>query len=62
MRATPTTATLGAVVTDVDLAQVDRGTMEDVTSAFHEYAVLVFPAQHLPEPAQVSFSRRFGEL
>jgi alpha-ketoglutarate-dependent taurine dioxygenase len=62
MRMTPTKATLGAVVTDVDLAEVDDATAEEIEAAFNEHAVLVFPAQHLPEDAQAALSRRFGDL
>jgi len=35
------------------------GMIED---AFHEYATLVFPAQHLDAEQQASFGRRFGRL
>jgi alpha-ketoglutarate-dependent taurine dioxygenase len=62
MRATPTNATLGAVVTEVDLSDVDDPTAEDIEAAFNEYAVLVFPAQHLREASQLALSRRFGDL
>jgi alpha-ketoglutarate-dependent taurine dioxygenase len=62
MRATPTDATLGAVVTGVDLSDVDDATAAQIESAFHEHAVLVFPDQHLREAGQVALSRRFGNL
>jgi alpha-ketoglutarate-dependent taurine dioxygenase len=62
MRTTRTTATLGAVVTDVDLSDVDDDTAEEIEGAFNEHAVLVFPAQHLRDDAQVALSRRFGDL
>ncbi len=55
-------ATLGAVVTGVrlgDLGVADWRTIED---AFHTYAVLVFPAQHLSREEQAAFGRRFGEF
>jgi alpha-ketoglutarate-dependent taurine dioxygenase len=44
---TPIEATLGAVVTGLDLARMDALTWKTVEQAFHEYAVLVFPAQNL---------------
>jgi alpha-ketoglutarate-dependent taurine dioxygenase len=61
-RITPIDATLGAVVTDLDLAQMDAEAWKKVERAFHEHAVLVFPGQHLSEPAQVAFASRFGEI
>ncbi len=59
---TPTSATLGALVTDIDLAELDDATWTTVESAFHEFGVLIFPAQHLSEEAQGAFAARFGEI
>jgi len=58
----PVDATLGAIVTDVDLANLDDATWAEVHAAFLTYAVLVFPGQHLDAAAQGGFARRFGEL
>jgi len=55
-------ATLGAVVTDVDLADLDDATWRDIHAAFLDYAVLVFPGQHLSEAAQGAFALRFGDV
>ena len=54
-------ATLGAVVTDVDLNQVDDATWGHIHSAFLKYGVLVFPGQHLDDEAQQAFAYRFGD-
>jgi alpha-ketoglutarate-dependent taurine dioxygenase len=62
MRVTPTNATLGAVVTDVDLSDVDDAMATEIEAAFNQHAVLVFPVQHLSEDDQVALSRRFGDL
>ncbi len=59
---TPIDATLGAVVTDVRLAQMDDATWSQVHDAFLEYGVLVFPAQHLSDDEQGTFARRFGDI
>jgi alpha-ketoglutarate-dependent taurine dioxygenase len=59
---TPIDATLGAVITDLDLAGMDASTWKTVEHAFHRYAVLVFPGQHLTEATQVAFANRFGDL
>ena len=62
MKVTPTDATLGAVVTGIDLASLDARTWRGVEDAFHEHAVLIFPAQHLNAEAQVAFGARFGQV
>ena len=59
---TPTGATLGATVTDLDLAAMDEATWRRVEDAFHEHAVLIFPGQALSEKAQIEFARRFGDI
>lgn len=59
---TPTDATLGAVVTDVDLAQLDDATWEEIHAAFLQYGVLIFPGQNLTEEAQGAFALRFGNI
>jgi alpha-ketoglutarate-dependent taurine dioxygenase len=61
-RIAPIDATLGAVVTDLALSRMDAATWKIVEQAFHDYAVLVFPAQHLTEEEQVAFANRFGDL
>jgi len=55
-------ATLGAVVTDLALAQMDASTWKIVEQAFHEHAVLVFPGQNLTADEQVAFANRFGDI
>lgn len=62
MTVTPIDATLGAVVTDVDLADVDDEAWAEIHGAFLEYAVLVFPGQHVDDEAQGAFARRFGDI
>ena len=57
---TPVDATLGAVVTDVDLADISDQTWADVHAAFLKYGVLVFPGQNLDEESQGAFAQRFG--
>jgi len=55
-------ATFGATVTDVDLTNLDDDAWGAIEDAFHEYAMLVFPDQHLSEDDQVAFAQRFGEI
>lgn len=59
---TPIDATLGAVVTNVALAELDDVAWEEIHAAFLTYAVLVFPGQHLNDEAQARFAARFGKL
>ncbi len=58
----PTEATLGAILTGVDLAALDDVTWREVEDAFHKYAVLIFPGQTLSAKAQIDFAMRFGEI
>ena len=52
----------GAIVTNVDLNDLDEATWQSIEEAFHQHAALVFPAQHLGEDAQVAFAARFGDI
>ena len=61
-RIAPIDATLGAVITNLTLAGMDPASWKAVEKAFHDYAVLVFPGQHLTEAEQVAFANRFGDL
>ena len=58
----PLDATLGAKVTDVNLKSLDEATWQRIEKAFYDYALLLFPGQHLNEDEQNAFGRRFGEL
>ena len=49
---TPVDATLGAVVTDADLANLKDSTWAEIHAAFLKYGVLVFPDQNLDEQSQ----------
>ena len=62
MQVSPVDATLGAVVTDVRLADLGEGEWAAIERSFHEHAVLVFPGQHLSPDEQVAFARRFGDI
>jgi len=55
-------ATLGAVITNIDLAKLDDATWKIVEDAFLEYGVLVFPGQGLSPEDQYDFACRFGNI
>jgi len=59
---TPLDASFGAVITDIKIADMDTAAWQAVEDAFHEYAALVFPGQHLSEAEQVAFGERFGNI
>ena len=59
---TPTENTLGAVVTGLDLAEIDDETFARIEQAWHRHAVLAFPEQNLCDETHIAFSRRFGSL
>ncbi len=58
----PLDATFGAVITGVKLAELDDTGWRDLHAAWLEYALLVFPGQHLTRERQIAFARRFGPL
>jgi alpha-ketoglutarate-dependent taurine dioxygenase len=58
----PLDATFGAIVTGLKLAQLDDRQFAQLYETWLEYALLVFPGQHLSNAEQVAFARRFGEL
>ena len=59
---TPLDATFGAVVTGVKLVDLDEAGWRDLHAAWLDYALLVFPDQHLKRDQQIAFARRFGPL
>jgi alpha-ketoglutarate-dependent taurine dioxygenase len=58
----PLEATFGAVVTGLKLAEIDAVTFDQLYATWLDYALLVFPDQHLSNDEQVAFARRFGDL
>ena len=62
MNINPINATLGATVTGVDLNALTDDQWRSVEEAWYQYAVLVFPGQHIEETAQVAFGERIGNL
>jgi len=59
----PLDAPLGAEVRNVDLSRpITRETFGEIEAAFHEFGLLVVPAQQLSELQHVEFSKWFGPL
>ena len=59
---TPLDASFGAVVTNIKIAALSDAEWQAIESAFHKYAALVFPTQHLTTEEHVAFGERFGEI
>ena len=62
MRVTPTDATLGAIVEDVNLSTIDATQFAEIERLWEQVAVLIFKGQSLTGAEQLAFSRRFGRL
>jgi alpha-ketoglutarate-dependent taurine dioxygenase len=58
----PLDATFGAVVRGVKLAELDDATWRALHAAWLQYALLIFPGQHLDRDQQIGFAKRFGPL
>jgi alpha-ketoglutarate-dependent taurine dioxygenase len=59
---TPLDATFGAVVTGIRVTDLDDTTWRELYATWLEYALLIFPDQHLQRAEQIAFARRFGPL
>lgn len=62
MRSELLAAPLGAIVTDVDVRDVDDAAWHDINELFCRHHVLVFPGQQLTPEQQMAFARRWGDL
>ncbi|MEZ5557646.1 MAG: TauD/TfdA family dioxygenase [Pseudomonadales bacterium] len=58
----PLNATFGATVTGLNLADLDDDTFDELYRVWLDYALLIFPEQHLSNDEQTEFAQRFGEL
>lgn len=58
----PIDASFGAVVTGATLSELDDDGFAALYQAWLDYALLVFPDQHLSKSEQVRFARRVGDL
>ena len=59
----PVTPSFAAEIGDVDLARpIDPTDLQAIKDAFTQYAVLIFPDQHLSADQHLDFARYFGPL
>jgi alpha-ketoglutarate-dependent taurine dioxygenase len=54
--------TFGAVVRGIKVAELDEPTFRALYDTWLQYALLVFPDQHLERDQQIAFAKRFGPL
>lgn len=59
---TPVDASFGAVVTGLKLTNLGEDAWRDLYATWLDYALLIFPDQHLQRDEQIEFARRFGKL
>jgi alpha-ketoglutarate-dependent taurine dioxygenase len=62
MKVEPLDATFGAVVRDIEVADLHDETWAELRAVWLEHAVLIFPGQFISRDAQNEFARRFGDL
>ncbi|HBK18030.1 MAG TPA: TauD/TfdA family dioxygenase [Gammaproteobacteria bacterium] len=55
-------ASLGAVVSGVDLNHLDNSTWRDVETAWYEFAVLIFPGQNISPAQHIALGERIGPI
>lgn len=58
----PLDASFGAVVSGLQLTALDQPTWRELYAAWLEFALLIFPNQHLSRAQQIAFAKRFGPL
>lgn len=58
----PIDATFGAVVRGIKVAELDAAAFRELYAAWLDYALLIFPDQHLERTEQIAFAKRFGPL
>jgi alpha-ketoglutarate-dependent taurine dioxygenase len=62
MEVTPLDASFGATVRGLELAELDDETFRELYEIWLQYALLIFPGQHLDNAQQTAFAKRFGDL
>lgn len=62
MRVEQLSAPLGAMVTELDVRDIDRSSFDEINDLFCKYHVLVFPGQKLAPSEQIGFAQLWGDL
>ena len=56
----PLDASFGAIVTNLKLAELSDAEFASLYRTWLDYALLIFPGQHLTRDEQIAFAKRFG--
>ena len=56
----PLDASFGAIVTNLKLAELSEAEFVSLYLTWLDYALLIFPGQHLTRDQQIAFAKRFG--
>ena len=59
---TPLDASFGATVRGVELTKLADENFRELYEVWLQYALLIFPGQHLDNAQQIRFAKRFGDL
>ena len=58
----PLERSFGAVITEIDVVNIQGLDFDSLYSDWLKYALLIFPQQHLTNEDQIKFAKRFGEM
>ena len=58
----PLERSFGAVITEINLVNIQDSDFDSLYSDWLKYALLIFPQQHLTNEEQINFAKRFGEM
>jgi alpha-ketoglutarate-dependent taurine dioxygenase len=58
----PLDATFGAVIRGIKVADINDSVFRELHATWLQYALLIFPDQHLAREPQIAFAKRFGPL
>lgn len=62
MQITPTSNSVGAEISDVDLREISDDELAQITEAWSDHGVLFFRDQHLSPEDHIGFAERFGSI
>lgn len=62
MQVTPVSDHVGAIVSDIDIAQVDEADIASIDAAWAEHGVLFFRDQSLTEEQHINFAEHFSTI
>ncbi|MBH69048.1 MAG: taurine dioxygenase [Rhodospirillaceae bacterium] len=58
----PVSGNIGAIISNVDLSNLDDKTFDEIYKAWLKYCVIFFRNQKITPEEQIAFAKRFGEI